>query len=345
MKKHSVVRHLSILLVLVLLLSLFAACGAGSADKAAAPMEHPSGEASLEGGADFNASGEPTQTGAAEDVAAAEEAGVPPAQAGRKLIRNFNMSLETRQFDRLYQDIREQAAANGGYFENSSLHSNGLYDNSTRSASLVIRIPANKADAFLQQLTKSLGEDSSILYQNESLDDVTLKYTDVESHKKSLETEQKRLLELLEKAETIEDIIAMESRLSEVRYELENYASQLRQFDNQIDYCTFYLDLNEVRRLDAAEQDNVWTRMSKGLSKTFGNIADGAQDAFVFVVVNFPYLLTLALLIVLAVLVVRRKHRRIRLQEAPLSTPKQRKTKPIEEADANNETTDSTSEE
>ena len=55
------------------------------------------------------------------------------------------------------------------------------------------------------------------------MDDVTLRYVDVDSHKKALETEQERLLALLEKAENVEDIITIENRLSDVRYELENY--------------------------------------------------------------------------------------------------------------------------
>ena len=71
------------------------------------------------------------------------------------------------------------------------------------------------------------------------MDDVTLRYVDVDSHKKALETEQERLLALLEKAENVEDIITIENRLSDVRYELENYESQIRLLDNQdrLQYC------------------------------------------------------------------------------------------------------------
>lgn len=68
-------------------------------------------------------------------------------------------------------------------------------------------------------------------------------------HKKALETEQERLLALLEKAENVEDIITIENRLSDVRYELENYESQIRLLDNQIDYSTVYVDISEVSRV------------------------------------------------------------------------------------------------
>ena len=77
---------------------------------------------------------------------------------------------------------------------------------------------------------------------------MTLDYVDVESRKKMLETEQQRLLELLETAESLDDILTIESRLTEVQYELDSKESQLRTYDNQIDYSTVYLDIDEVVR-------------------------------------------------------------------------------------------------
>ena len=65
-------------------------------------------------------------------------------------------------------------------------------------------------------------------------ENVTLQYVSTESRVKALETEQTRLLELLENAETMEDLLTIEARLTDVRWELENYASQLRVLDNQV---------------------------------------------------------------------------------------------------------------
>ncbi len=116
---------------------------------------------------------------------------------------------------------------------------------SSRSASYTLRIPSDKLDEFID-VVETLG---NVTYKNESVDDVTLRYVDVDSHKKALETEQERLLALLEKAENVEDIITIENRLSDVRYELENYEIQIRLLDNQIDYSTVYVDISEVSRV------------------------------------------------------------------------------------------------
>ena len=64
----------------------------------------------------------------------------------------------------------------------------------------------------------------------------------------SLNAYKSLILELLEKAGTVEDIITIEGRLSEVRYQLEAYASQLRTFDNQVDYSTVHINISEVER-------------------------------------------------------------------------------------------------
>ena len=107
---------------------------------------------------------------------------------------------------------------------------------------MTVRIPAQQLDAFLS----SVSEVSNVISRNDSVSDVTLQYVDMESHKKALTAEQDRLLELLEQAESVEDIITIESRLSDVRYQIESMESQLRTLQNQVSYSTVYLDIQEV---------------------------------------------------------------------------------------------------
>ena len=56
-----------------------------------------------------------------------------------------------------------------------------------------------------------VSEIGNVTQKNESVEDVTLQYVDVESRKKALETEQERLMELLSSAENMEDLLAIES--------------------------------------------------------------------------------------------------------------------------------------
>mgnify|MGYP002226154573 CR=1 FL=1 len=84
---------------------------------------------------------------------------------------------------------------------------------------------------------------------------MTLTYVDLQSHRDALQTEQERLLQLLEQAESIEDIITIEQRLSDVRYQLESMESQLRSYDNQVDYSTVYLYIDEVEVYTPVEEE------------------------------------------------------------------------------------------
>ena len=191
---------------------------------------------------------------APEMEAAAEEAGGVTSTSGienvntvsQKLIKTVSMSMETKEFDALLEDIRRQVEEMGGYIEDSDISGSSYYSTrGNRNAWLTLRIPAGKLEGFVT-VVEELG---NVVSKRESVEDITLRYVDVESHKKALETEQERLLELLERAENMEDIITIESRLSQVRYELQSYESALRTYDNQVNYSTVSLDISEVERV------------------------------------------------------------------------------------------------
>ena len=151
------------------------------------------------------------------------------AVAGRKIIKNGDLSVQTREFDEFITNLNQAILATGGYVEASSVNGNSYNKSRMRSADITARIPAENLDAFCDQVS-DLG---NVTYRNLYTRDVTLTYVDLESHVKALRTEQQTLMALLEKAETVEDIITIQSRLSEVLYEIESYESTLRRDGGQ----------------------------------------------------------------------------------------------------------------
>ncbi len=134
---------------------------------------------------------------------------------------------------------------------------------------------------------------------------MTLQYVDLESHKKALTTEQDRLIELMEQAETVEDIITIEGRLSEVRYQLESMESQLRTYDNKIDYSTVYLNIDEVERYTPTEEVTTGERIRDGFVDSLKGVGRGISNFAIWFVVNLPYLAVWAVIIICIILVVR----------------------------------------
>ena len=131
-------------------------------------------------------------------------------------------------------------------------------------------------------------------------------YVDVESRKKALETEQERLLELMEQAENLEDLLAIESRLSEVRYELENYGSQKRYLDNQIDYSTVYLTVTEVERITETGKKTFFEEIAERFGDSLYMVGFGVREFVIVLVGSLPVLAVWILVIAVFVLVIRK---------------------------------------
>lgn len=224
--------------------------------------------------------------------------------ASRKLIKTVDLYTETEQYDELLAELETQITALGGYVEYRYQYNGNQYadtDLQRRSCNLTVRIPADRPDSFVGKV----GEVSNIVNKEERVEDVTLRYVDLESHRNALATEQERLLELLEQAETVEDLITIESRLSEVRYELESMESQLRTLQNQVSYSTVNLNVQEVKRLTPTEEKGIWGRIRQGLSDNLYRLGIDLQNALVGFVINLPYIVCWLIVIVILFFVCR----------------------------------------
>lgn len=234
-----------------------------------------------------------------------------------KIIKKYHYDYETETFDDACSYLKEEIEKYNGYVSSSQIEGNGY-----RTLQLTARIPAQVSDEF----TAQLGSLGTLVSQSESATDVTLQYADTESRITSLETEQKRLNALLEKADSLENIIALEDRLTEVRYELENYQSQKKLYDDLISYSTVNIVLSEVNYTVETDDSSVISRISTGLQVSFRNIKDGFTDFFVWLVVALPYLIIWAIVLFVLIKVIRiiiRRRRKKKLSEESLEKEKE----------------------
>lgn len=240
-------------------------------------------------------------------------------ETNRKLIKTVSLEMQTKEFDAVVEAVSKKVQEMGGYIEGSDIWGNSYYSNSTRSANYTLRIPSDRLDEFVE----AADELGNITYKNESVEDVTLKYVDVESHKKALETEQTRLLELLEQADNLEDLLTIESRLSDVRYELENYGSQLRLLDNQVDYSTVYLGINEVERIVETKERTFFEEIADRFNDSLYIVGRGLRGFVIGFLGSLPILAVWAVVIAALVFVLRKifygkkKDRKTRKKEEP----------------------------
>ena len=256
-----------------------------------------------------------TENNSGAETAVTEEA-VEAATTDRKLIKTVNMDVETREYDKLLSTVENKVSELGGYIESLDAYNGSTYYGyrATRNSNLTIRIPKDNLDDFLNMVS-DLG---NVTNRSENVQDVTLTYVDLESHRDVLQTEQERLLQLLEQAESVEDIITIEQRLSDVRYQLESMESQLRSYDNQVDYSTVYLYINEVEAYTPVEEETAWERISTGFVDSLKSIGEGIKEAAIWFVIHIPYLVIWAIVIVIIILIlkkIKKRTKRIRAEE------------------------------
>ena len=222
----------------------------------------------------------------------------------RKLVKKVYLEIETENYDEYNVALYDKIEELGGYIENSSSYGNSItYSYSDgRYSRYVIRIPQDKLSDFVSYVENG----SNILTKEENVTDVTLEYVDLEARKKSLLTEETRLIELLEKAENLTDVIQLEDKLSSVRYEIDSIESSLRTFDSLVDYSTITLEVNEVERYTEVPtlQKTPFERMSEGFKESINDIKDGFINFCIGLVIASPYLFVIAIVITINVLVI-----------------------------------------
>ncbi|MDO4491469.1 MAG: DUF4349 domain-containing protein [Lachnospiraceae bacterium] len=220
-------------------------------------------------------------------------------KTARKLIRTVDLYLETTEFDQLSSMIEEKTEEMGGYIESSTL--DGTKKSSSRYCYLTVRIPDDQLNAF----ETLVGNSATILSRNSNVQDVTLRYSDLAAHISSLRIEQEALMEMLSKAESVDVVITIQNELTNIRYELESYESQLKLLDNQINYSTVCITIREVKVPTAQEKEGFFGRVKHTFMNNISDIGEGIEDFFVFFFGNIVGIILFLAIVAGILLVVR----------------------------------------
>ncbi len=286
-------------LAIILTLMLLAVCltGCSGQDSANSSAQVGSGNSGNTESAmpDYYGSGT-TNEADQETADSSGLSGVPVTPSGsgnlaEKIIYTAEINMETMEFDNASEQIAGLVNECGGFFERSSVDGNSYRSqDDCRFASFTIRVPKENYETVLGGL-QELG---NVLYVNSYTENITSRYVDTESRLAACRTEEERLLYMLEKAETVEDMLAIEERLSDVRYEIESLTSSIMNMDNMVNYCTIDLYLNEVARLTPASSQSYWQELGTGFKETLRDIGGFFKGLFRWFIVALPVLVILA---------------------------------------------------
>jgi len=211
-----------------------------------------------------------------------------------KIIRTVSFTIKTLEYDADLQAIQDIAAGMGGRME--YLSANGEKNSTVlRNAYLTLRIPSEKLDDFIAG-AQGVGALTSLTQQSQNISE---SYYDTAARLETQKQKMDRLNVLLAEAENIADLIEIESAIADTQYWIDHYTGQLNHYDDQVDYSTVNVSLQEVK-VAVSEEASLFQRIWSALQDSFTEGVAFLGDMVVFVIAAAPWLI-LAGLVVFAV--------------------------------------------
>lgn len=283
---------------LIMVLSLLAGCSSKSAENSAVSEDRAAGSAPAEMPSATTAESESQEYGI-----------IPPSTSPlepKKVITTVHLSLETTEFEKSNDELNKLIEKYKAYVENSNISYNHYYNQKMyRYGEFTIRVPRENVVSFKTEMNL-IGH---IVSESTNKQDVTKQYQDTESRLKVVTVKEERILALLEKAEKIEDIIALEKELSEVIYEKENLKTSLMNLDDKIDFSTIYISLQEVQKVSDTEtiDTSFGTRIKNAFKNSLYSFKRGVENLIIAFVYNIPFLIVVAVILYIAYKLFKKK--------------------------------------
>jgi hypothetical protein len=274
------------LFALVLTLAL-AACGAGM----------QGGSPAFQNAGDDLAADEQAQPGAAAPSGAAQAfdptgSSLPfAALADRQIIKTGEVTIEVDNVAAALGRVRAMTAQLGGYVGGSQA---GTLED---SATLTLRIPADRFEDALAQLHELEGK---VLSEATREEDVTSAIVDLEARIANLEASERQYRALVERAQAIDDILAVQTRLDGVRGEIEQLSAQHEQLSGLAGMSTLTVTLTPSPTPVVEEATEDWdpgATFENAVAALVG-FGQGAADVLIWLgIVGLPLLLAAGVLV------------------------------------------------
>ena len=225
------------------------------------------------------------------------------APAERQIIKTGEITIEVSNVASTLGRVRAMALELGGYVGGSQA---GTLED---AATITLRIPAARFDDALAGLH---GLDAKVVAEATRESDVSSQIVDLEARIANLEASETSYRALLERAQKVEDILAVQSRLDQVRGEIEQLKAQHKDISGQADLATLTVTLTPVAA-PVQKQAETWdlgAQLSEAVATLVGIGQAVASALIVFVIVWLPVLLVLgiiALVLLRGVLEARRR--------------------------------------
>jgi|GEM_PF-1374930 len=244
----------------------------------------------------------PAATGAEADGDATDDTADRVRQR-RELIRTARVTVEVDSFDRANERLTDYARSTGGFVGDSTRRIDGEGNDTWTVGRVTLRIPAENYSEALA----FVGETGTVQASEQSTRDVTEQVVDSEARLENLRSEREQLRALYQRANTTEDVLAVQQELARVQTEIERTEAQLQQLERQVAFTTVTVEIREPRP-DTLGDGSQW--YDTGVAAAFVESIDGAvvflRASVVFGAYALPYLIVIGVPLGGGLLAVRR---------------------------------------
>ena len=288
-------KRIALILTLLMALSILTSCGSAVMMDAAennykSEYDYMYSESVSAGGTEVDFSDKDTTLDAADTVE-------------KKIVKTYRIYLESKAFDDALSLITHEAERLGGYVSQSSVSGNASTGRS-RSASYTMRIPGADAEAYIDTISAVCNVRSTSL----TTDDITDSYYGSKARMESLVEQESRLEAMMDKAQTLSEMLAIEDKLTDVRAQINALNKQIQLMDKSVDYSYVYVELSEVIEYHV-EDPTYLQRLGESFGDSFVNFAEVLGEALIIFIWILPFLLVGGTIAIVAITISLKKKR------------------------------------
>jgi hypothetical protein len=213
------------------------------------------------------------------------------AAADRRVIKNAEMHLESRDPDVVQKVIIEIAEANSGFVLSTDQSMSDITQNVRDSVSITIRIPADRFGLAIDAIRQSADR---FLVESIKGEDVTEEFVDIQARLRAKKALEEQFMQIMKQSGTVEDALLVQSRLADVRTEVEKIEGRLRFLQNQTSFSTIKVFIQTPTSL-AAQSVGFFGRLGESVSRGADAAGNFTLGLVTFAIGAMPLILFLGM--------------------------------------------------
>jgi len=200
------------------------------------------------------------------------------------------LNLKVDNADEAAEEISDIAKSNGGTVFSSNFFQG---KDNTKSGTVSVKVPVNNFEKTFSEMKKVA---SLVLRESASGTDVTEQYTDLQAQLKNKQTEEQAFTRIMEQAQKIDDILAVQRELSRVRGQIEQLQGRIKYLESQTDMSTITASLTEDANISITDKWRPWQVVKESVSVLVKKIQDFVDFVIRLVILAVPILLLYGIL-------------------------------------------------